>query len=594
MPEAPALQSAPGTPPENAPAAAGLARTTGRGAAWMVASQVGAKFAMSVAQIILGWILSEDDFGVYASAIAFAAVLGGFRDGGVRELLIQRGAKNYAELVGPVFWLAFAINCVVALILAGASLPVAAMFDDARMIPILLVVAVSLPLATPSAILQTRLRMDLRFPELAQMTTVSAMIRQFGSVVFALMGFGPVSFVLPLIVCGIYEALFCMRRVVERPWRLAARVREWGELLRSTRWLIFGAVSNIVLDQGGFLTLGLIVSKAVVGFVYFGFWAMMQTAVLLSFAVQQVLMPVIAKLNSEPERQRAAVLRAFKATLLISGGACVTLAAVMGPLESIIWHGRWEPAVLVVQVFGIFFAMRCTFGLTTAVLQAQGRFKRWSVITLTEGLFLVVLATIGAYVGGWESGLGIQGPYGLRAGPTDVALWSAGALGLTRYLVGASVLSLCGASLRERLAALIPSWLLGGVAMLVSALADLAIFWGGGFTTHGWSGGLGLGPKLVAYFGASPPIEMIGRGIWPFVAMEVVRLLVLGAICTLAYAALVRVFIRSHVEDTIAVMPAKLRRPVRRAFLLREKPVAAAGEATAQGETIDAVAERVP
>lgn len=547
-----------------------LGSRTGAGAASMVAAQMGAKAATLVAQVVLGWLLSKDDFGVWASAMALTAITGALRDGGVRELIVQRGQSAWAALNGPLFWLALAMNCGVALFIAGISPAAAWAYDDARMIPILLITAVSIPLSTVSAVLQAKLRVDLDFSGLAQMNLVSGVLRQVATIAFALMGMGPISFVLPIILCFVYEGIFCMMRTGERPWKNAAEVGTWLGLLSTTKWLIFGSLTNLLLDHGMFAAIGLVVAKSVVGGVYFGFLTVIQLAVLLSFAIQQVLAPVMARMREEPERLRHAALRSARSTVLVASGACVTLAAVMSPLESIIWHGRWESAVMTVQIFAMFFAMRCTFGLSTAIFHAQGRFMRWSVLTLWEAVLLIALATIGAFLGGYEGGPWIQGPFGGRAGPTDIALWAGAALGIGRFLVTADALRSCGARLGERIGAMVQAWLLGAAAMLITALADLAIFWGNGWTVGGWSGGLGMANRLVAFMYSSP-VPMLGRGVWPYVAMDVVRLVVLGSICTIAYTLLVRVFIRSHLEDTLLVTPARLRGPMRRLLLLRER-----------------------
>jgi hypothetical protein len=442
------------------------------------------------------------------------------------------------------------------------------------MIPILLITAASIPISTVSAVLQAKLRVDLDFSGLAQMNLVSGVLRQVATVAFALMGLGPVSFVLPVLLCFVYEGIFCMMRTGERPWKSAAQVRTWLGLLATTKWLIFGSLTNLLLDHGIFASIGLVLAKSVVGGVYFGFLTLIQLAVLLSFAIQQVLAPVMARMRDEPERLRMAALRSARSTMLVASGACVTLAAVMGPLESIIWHGRWEAAVMTVQVFAMFFAMRCTFGLSTAIFHAQGRFKRWSVVTLIEAALLISFAMAGSYLGGFEGGPWVEGPFGGRAGPTDVALWAGAALGIGRFLVTADALRSCGAGTRERIAAQSQSWLIGGAAMLVTALADLAIFWGRGWNatggTPGWSGGLGLAHSLVQHFQASTLVPALGRGVWAYIAMDVVRLVLLGSICTLSYAVLARVFVRSHLEDTLQVTPGRLRGLVRRLLLLRD------------------------
>ena len=65
-----------------------MAMTTGVGKASALA-----------AQIVLGWILFEDDWGLYALTLSVAALLQLLRNGGIGHVLIQRGPDAYAALV---------------------------------------------------------------------------------------------------------------------------------------------------------------------------------------------------------------------------------------------------------------------------------------------------------------------------------------------------------------------------------------------------------------------------------------------------------------------------------------------------------------
>ena len=112
------------------------------------------------------------------------------KDGGVRQLLIQRGQSEFESLVGPVFWMAMAFNVGTGALLAAAAPLAAGLYGHAVIAPMLLVVAASISLSTPSAILQAKMTIDLRFGALARIAVGSAIVRYAGSVVLAWAGLG--------------------------------------------------------------------------------------------------------------------------------------------------------------------------------------------------------------------------------------------------------------------------------------------------------------------------------------------------------------------------------------------------------------------
>ncbi len=224
-----------------------MGHTVGHGMGWMVLGTVLAKGAAFIAQIALGIILLPEQFGVYFTALAIAGFVQVVRDGGVREVLVQRGEAHYSSLAGPVFWLAMAMNLGAGLLLAGVAPALSRLYGQ-PLTPLLLVIALSLPLGTPAAVLQCRLRIDLRFGVLSRIQMVSALVRHGSTIAFALSGLGAQSFVLPLLLVALVEGVwsFWATRGVRPPWMLAPRVGTWIGLLRTGWWMIFQTLANIL------------------------------------------------------------------------------------------------------------------------------------------------------------------------------------------------------------------------------------------------------------------------------------------------------------------------------------------------------------
>ena len=82
-----------------------LTRVAAGGTAWLMGSGASSMLLSLSAQIALGWILSEDDFGLYALAIAVAACLQVFRDGGVSLWLARQKPDEFDQIANQAFWL---------------------------------------------------------------------------------------------------------------------------------------------------------------------------------------------------------------------------------------------------------------------------------------------------------------------------------------------------------------------------------------------------------------------------------------------------------------------------------------------------------
>lgn len=521
-------------PEAGARPAARVGASVGHGMSWMTVSTLGIKFLAFISQIVLGWLLLKEDFGIYATALAVAGVVTSFRDGGVRELLIQKGHSAYEDLVGPVFWLALAVNVAAAGVLAGGSPVVARVYGEPRLVWMLLIIACTLPMGTTGAILQARMRMDMRFGAISRIMMVSALIKNAGTIGLAAAGLGPYSFVLPLIPATIFENVASYAAVRARPWRYGAQVARWGGLISRTRWLVFGAVANVLFDMGPYAVLGAIVPDAVVGTYFFAAQITAQIGVLLSANVQQVLFPALASMEGDRARMAAASMRTLRALMLIGGYACLCLSAVMGPLEMFLWHGKWAAATPAVQILGFFFPLRITFGLCAALMLAEGRFKGLCFLTLYEGLAIIAAAVIGGLSGGTA---------------TTIAWWTGGAMALGRLAGTMYTMHSVGVGPRRVLRAILPPW------MLATGAALLAV----GIDAYG-----GLGPAV------RPMLSQVGlRGGVLEMGVNGLRVAVMGTVCTAAFAIGARVLIPTRLREAIAVGPRRIGAKVERVLLLK-------------------------
>jgi O-antigen/teichoic acid export membrane protein len=473
------------------------------------------KAASFGSQVALGYLLSDGEWGVYAVAISIAAFVTAFRDGGVLELLVQRGKASYSDLREAVFSMALATNVGLGLILSVLA-PVAGRFyGKPDVAPLLWAMAIALVLSTPAALLRAKLRIDLRFDVYARVSVGSALLHYGGVVVFALLDQGPLSFVLPLPIVALFEWLVLVVVTNERVWPGRLATARWPQLVRQVKWLLAGATAMIVTTMGDYAVLGRIVSTEVVGVYYFAFQLSVHVAMLAATNLGTVLMPSLASIVDDVPRQRRAVLRTIRSLGLVVAPLSLGLAAVIEPLEWLIWGGKWQPAVPAVQLLCLMLPLRMTFAVATSLLKSRGEFRQWAGIATAYGIGLVVVAAVA----------------GSRSGEvSEIAAWIAGYFCLASPIVLYIAVRRVGVTVTDVLTTMLPAW-------VVATLCGVSCI---GFDV---------------YVLASQPVLL--------------RVLVVGVLFLGLFAMTARTVLIRSLNDTLSVLPPILERWGTRIFRLR-------------------------
>lgn len=485
-------------------------RTVGRGLSFGLGSTLFQRLTSFGAQWILGLLLVPEEFGVFATATSVAMFAQVLQDGGVRSLLIQR-AGEYDALVGPAFWLASAMNLVIAALLAlGAPLAMSIYTEAVGWN--MLVIALAIAISSPATVLQARLAIDLRFGAISAIQVGSTLIRYGGTVGLAWAGMGALSFVIPLPFIAIYEGLAAWWITRQRPWSTRPDVARSLGLLRGASWVLAIALAAGVINLGSYAALGLVVTGGVVGVYYFGYMLVSQLGAMLANTLHSVLFPTLQKFEGDPARLRSAVSRSVRALMLVSAPSCLVLAPVFGPLERFLWQGKWSEAVGCMAALGLAFPFYAVLHVFSASQVARGAFRRSALMLGALGLGVVGAAAIGGATLGTAAGVAWTiGPV-LGLGSLVFMLVEARTLGLSPGRV---------------LGLIAPPWAIAVLsAMLVEGLDAL------------------VGPT-------------------PAGLMDGVRASALGAAYALVFVAGARVLIPSALEDLASVAPGKLSLPLR-------------------------------
>ena len=357
-----------------------LARGTSRGFAWMAGQTLGSQTALLIGRIFLARLLMPRDFGLIALAYMAVVPATMLRQTGMVKILIQKG-EHFNRWANAGFWMDLSLGLLaVGVMLISAPLA-ADIFHAPPLLPLLAVIATTVPLDDCVTVPLARLTMDLRFRELALVGVTYNIFTMAGSVACAYLGLGVYSFVLPVPIGLALRALVMWRLA---PVRLALhpQLHRWRAMAADSARLLGTGVFTLFQGMANILALGLFWPQAVVGFYSFAGNLAAQMVQLFAVNLAAVLFPVLSALKHEPPRQMTAFVHSTRALALLGVPLCLGGAVLAHPLMAAVFGAKWLPAAPLLQVLALAAAVNLAALPAGNLMQAQGRFHlnmQWSI-----------------------------------------------------------------------------------------------------------------------------------------------------------------------------------------------------------------------
>jgi O-antigen/teichoic acid export membrane protein len=401
----------------------------------------GAQFLLNLISImVLARLLTPRDFGLFAMVTAVIGYLRVFKDAGLSTATVQREGITQAQ-VSNLFWINVALSGAITLLLAASAPLVARFYHEPRLIGVTLTLSATFLLNGLAVQHAALLRRQMRFKALTVIQISSTAIGVVVAICMALFGYKYWALVVSNVVMILMMTLFTW---LANPWRPCAPSRRSG-----TRPLIsFGAN----MASGGFIySLAMGMDSMLVGR-YCGAASLglySRAAALLRRPAEQflspigsVFLPVLSRVQNQPERYRRTFLQIYEAMALASCFVTGLLFALARPLTLAVLGPKWEQASIIFAAFAAAAIFTAPATAATWLFSSQGRGKEWLITSsvlsaITVGSFLIGLSfgpagvAIAAAVIGTVIGLPALYYYAGRRGPVrTVDLWK----GVLRYI----------------------------------------------------------------------------------------------------------------------------------------------------------------
>ena len=426
-----------------------------RSAMWSVLENGGLAVISFVSLIIYSRFLSISDFGLFSIVLAVIELLSVLVSMLFHDALVQR--KDVSELHYDT---AFTATLGLSAVLLGGCWLLAPLFasrtGNADAAPVLMWTAVSLPLTALSATIVARQRRELQFRALALRSLIGRSLgAAIGIVLVVAFHAAFWGLVAQQVLVVFFGSLVLWVLCRQRP-RIRFGAREFRELIRFGSFSVGALFLGFSIKRSFVVLSGIALGTHAAGLLNLSFRAVDTFWTLSATAIQQIALPILAKLRSDDER----FVRAFRAATAFN---CLTLyflfvmlSAVSLELVELLFGAQWlaiRPYVTVLALLGMVQASRM---LASPLLTAVGRPRD---LLLSQGIelamvlaaiFITGVPTVGTAIAIWMAREVIGGVF------LAWLLRRATGLGLREHLISAWMPMLCGAAMWAAIWALRP------------------------------------------------------------------------------------------------------------------------------------------
>jgi O-antigen/teichoic acid export membrane protein len=375
----------------------GLGGRAARGLTWTMVEIWGRQGLNLVVFILLAHLLTPADFGLVAFATVFVGLAQVVVDQGLGDALIQRRELSRSH-IDTAFWVAIVTGLMLTLIGLALAIPVAAIFSQPALGPILQVLSLTFALSGFSSIQIGLLRRELAFSRLAVRTLAATLGGGLVGISLAYLGFGAWALVGQQVTSAALSVLTLWR---VSPWRpsLHFSAHHFRELFSFGINVVGSDVLNFVGRNADNLLIGAFLGTTPLGIYAVAYRILDATQTVLINVALKITFPVFARLQHDRARMRNAYFRVTRVANAIILPGYVGLAIVGPELTVLLFGTQWTESGLVAAILYLIGPILSVQAFSNSLLLAAGhpdvvlRFR--FVTTVTNVAFFAVAVPFG-------------------------------------------------------------------------------------------------------------------------------------------------------------------------------------------------------
>lgn len=365
-----------------------------KGVAWTGLSAYTGQILGIIISMILARLLSPTEFGLIALATVVSSFLGMLSTMGIGPAIIQRKDLTQDNL-NSIFTFTLIVGFILGIILFCSSWPIAAFYNDERLIPITQIMAILLFMGPANMVPGALMSKNKRFKENAERSILLQVISGIIAVYAAWNGAGVYS----LLIAPFFTSIgtFIWNR------RFYKVYIDWHLNMEPIKRIFSFSFYQLLFDTVNYFSRNL--DKLIIGKylsmddlgLYEKSYRMMQMPLhQITFVVTPVLHPLLKDFQDDLTEIHNKMTKLIRFLATISFPAGITLSCCADEIITIMYGGKWEAAIPIFQVLALSVPLQLVFSSTGVVYLVSNNTKMqfWvgirNTITTVAG-FIVAL-----------------------------------------------------------------------------------------------------------------------------------------------------------------------------------------------------------
>lgn len=369
-----------------------------RGAVWATASNLVMRFASIAVTVLLARLLSPEDFGTFAVALAVFLIVASLAELGMGSA-VARSAEEPEGIAPTVVSISIAVSAGLAVLMFVGAGPLARSLGDPAAAEPLRVLSISLALTGVFTVPGAQLVREFRQDRVFLSTVVGFAVANPILVVLALGGGGATAFAVSRVVGQLAAGLVMVWGTSRHYWPGWRQSAVRGLLVFGLPLSLANLV-NFALLNADYLIIARLADAAVVGVYMIAFNVASWSTAVMSSVLNTVVVPAFGRLRADQEQLGQALVSATQLVALVALPIASLSTVLAEPLVGALFGTKWSDAAPVLSVLAVYGALYSFSLLYANVLVATGATRRLLVIQLAWVVVLVPGIVVGFRAGG--------------------------------------------------------------------------------------------------------------------------------------------------------------------------------------------------
>ncbi len=367
-----------------------------RGVAWVSSARLLVNLIGLASTLLLARFLMPEDFGLVAIAMTFVAIVGSITELSLSSALVQHESPSEAHY-DTAFTLGAARSVLLGLSVAALAWPVAKLYADPRLFPVLLVIAASMSI---TGFNNPRMAVFARRLEFWQSFAFDVSGKLIGFIVAVSIAYFYQSYWALVIGTAAVQVQGLALSYLFLPHRPRFCLSAWRELFGYSVWLSLGQLVNTLNYRSDSLSIGYFLGPQPLGYYTFGSNLASMPTREATVPIARTLFPAFSRLNGDMPRLRSAYQRAQALMCAAALPLGFGFAMLAEPLVLAAVGAKWLPAVFIIQLLSGMYALQTIAKGVEPLAMGMGETRLLFRCNLLALLIRVPLMVAGLVAGG--------------------------------------------------------------------------------------------------------------------------------------------------------------------------------------------------